>query len=292
MGYRKLVGTFAEVTLEQELFPLPNNHIHLLREAVKLGRLHAPTFRRRETLMKEHTFDEQWRAFKDEALHNSAFAHLLMACYLMKICEDIGKMRTRNSNERIYFHLLALTQYELTHACMLLNEKNLRYLPSRYERIGIDERIWLDRITGAMTAVRVMRLFRETHARLYLTVPIVDCEWKIDLVVRWPGKQRGLCVQIETNNLEPNAFGYTAFKHVEAKDLADRENPHRKLLIGVDRFRERNRGNWIPVLIRLAANAYKTEAIDSPENVRVLFLEMLAGIDKPYQHEELATVQL
>lgn len=291
MSYRKLVGTFAEVRLTEKLFPLPNDYLRALREAAESGALFAPSLRRREHLLKPDLFASQWDAYKEEAGENLAFAHLLMACFLMRICEDIRKMRHRSSSERIYSHLLALAQYELTHACLLLNEKNLRYLHTRHQHIEIGEKIWTDKLTGAMTAVRIMRLFLESGARVYLTVPIVDCEWKIDLVVRWQSRYRNLCVQIKTDNEEPNGLGYTCFKQIEAKDLADRDNPYRLFLIGVDRFCERNGGRWTPAEIRLAATLYEFGVVESPEKIREIFKDMLIDINMPNAHQTYAITQ-
>lgn len=285
MTKRHCKGAYVRIELPDEREELVSNFFELLREASEYAILRAHSIWKMSTKsstgrtiyieISDETFREDQERFREIAENNMGLFHLLMAMFFTKIHQEmkprasVHKTRSRNS-----YLIAGMAQREFAHTCLFLKESDAAKIPDICTTaFGISGETWRTAFAGGRSVARVIHAFKYLGAETFFPIAYIDIQGRIDLLVRFPAKGLGLCIQIKTaNSLKSVQYRFVPEVPFHQKEELTRDDQY--FLIGITEFRNQNTGTWLPLEIQIGNMAYTEKYIDPPDSIKQGFEQM------------------
>ena len=267
MAKRGCKGAYVRIELPDKQFTLPANTIELLKEASEFAVLRAQSIwklskrdaldRNIYTRIRDDTFQEDRDRFHEISEENTGLFHLLLSVFFTKIREEmVPRGATHKTRIQNSYLVAAMSQRELTRACLCLEEDDVKTIPQiDATALGIDQHVWETGFSGALSVARVISAFKQYDTEIFFPIAYIDIQWRIDLLVRFPTSGRGLCLQIKTHH-NHNNIRYRVIPEVAPDRMGELSSDDQSFLNGVSEFRNDNFGVWLPLEIGIGSLTY------------------------------------
>ncbi|OGL70202.1 hypothetical protein A3C09_02660 [Candidatus Uhrbacteria bacterium RIFCSPHIGHO2_02_FULL_47_44] len=255
MGKRRLNGEHIQVRLPETLFSLPEGYTDKLRAASYKGGERTASILEKKEAISEGEFALEQETYRQIAGENLAFFHLLMSCYLSRMVYDFERIAfDHRASLRNKYLIAAMSQKELTIACLYLKPKIIPHIPSWDKHIHMGYNgWWASHFYGAVTVARVARRLLQEGAEVRLPTAAEDIDDKIDLIASFKGRSEGLCMQIKSDDQ------VEWIQHRVCSGLNPNREPEslRRFLLGTRKFQDQYRGIWIPIELTLGSKPFQ-----------------------------------
>lgn len=255
MSKRRLNGEHIRVLLPTTLFSLPEGYTSLLRAASYAGSERLPSILDSKEAITEKEFASEHKIYKEIAGENLALFHLLLSCFLSRMVYEFETMTFESrASLRNKYLVAAMSQKELTLACLLLKPKIIPHIPSWDKHIHMGYNgWWASHFYGAVTVARVARRLLQEGAEVRLPTAAEDIDDKIDLIASFKGRSEGLCMQIKSDD----QTDWIQHRVCGTIDLETADEHLKRFILGTREFQEKYRGIWIPLEITLGSKPFQ-----------------------------------
>lgn len=284
MGKRHHKGAYIHITPPKSKEPLPTNMKDLIDEAIQRAVLYAHEIWRKKTELRDgdvHEFKVIFRQLverntestddtdtMESQRNNNAAFHLLMACFFVKVYEEIRnrsswtKIRTRNS-----FLILGMSQRELSRAFLNMTTADAEQVRENGS-MNEHSQDWKSTCTGAKSVARAVQGFLDVGMDVFFPTAYYDIQGRFDLMVRTRGNTKRWCVQVKSGERTDRMTE----QQIRKTAIEDPNGPEHYLIAGMREFEEAEGSTWTPVTLFIGYKDFPNEGVEeTPEQLKWLF---------------------